>query len=89
MGSTTAVIDAHHHLWDPAARPYPWMDEEVLAPLRRRYDLHDLAAATATARVGAGAGAGAGEGEKGWYVVIWQDRGYERGAGGALEIQVG
>jgi L-fuconolactonase len=35
-------IDAHHHLWDPAVRDYPWMAPKSLAPLRRRYDLADL-----------------------------------------------
>lgn len=39
------IIDAHHHLWDPAARPYPWMDDSV-APIRRRFDVDDLRAAT-------------------------------------------
>jgi L-fuconolactonase len=19
------IVDAHHHLWDPAARTYPWL----------------------------------------------------------------
>lgn len=35
-------IDAHHHLWDPATRAYPWMAGEGLAPIRRRYDLDAL-----------------------------------------------
>ncbi|WFR67151.1 hypothetical protein P9139_00295 [Curtobacterium flaccumfaciens] len=39
------TIDAHHHLWDPADRPYPWMDDSV-APIRRRFDVGDLRAAT-------------------------------------------
>ncbi|TCL86492.1 L-fuconolactonase [Curtobacterium sp. PhB142] len=39
------IIDAHHHLWDPAERPYPWMDDSV-APIRRRFDVDDLRAAT-------------------------------------------
>jgi L-fuconolactonase len=38
------IIDAHHHLWDPADRPYPWMDDSV-APIRRRFDADDLRAA--------------------------------------------
>src|SRR4051812_44684416 len=37
----TAVIDAHHHLWDPARAEYPWMTED-LAAIRRRFDLGDL-----------------------------------------------
>jgi predicted TIM-barrel fold metal-dependent hydrolase len=44
------IIDAHHHLWDPADRPYPWMDDSV-APLRRRFDADDLAAVTGSAGV--------------------------------------
>ena len=35
------MIDAHHHLWDPAARDYPWMTGE-LAPMARRFSLNDL-----------------------------------------------
>ncbi|MBT1668818.1 amidohydrolase family protein [Curtobacterium flaccumfaciens pv. flaccumfaciens] len=35
------IIDAHHHLWDPADRSYPWMDDSV-APIRRRFDVDDL-----------------------------------------------
>jgi L-fuconolactonase len=30
------IIDAHHHLWDPARAAYPWMTDDVAA-LRRRY----------------------------------------------------
>jgi L-fuconolactonase len=37
-------VDAHHHLWDPARRAYPWMDES-LATIRRRYAVEDLDAA--------------------------------------------
>jgi L-fuconolactonase len=35
------VVDAHHHLWDPAHRDYPWMGDE-LASIRRRFDAGDL-----------------------------------------------
>ena len=35
------VVDAHHHLWDPAHREYPWMGDE-LAAVRRRFDASDL-----------------------------------------------
>ncbi len=38
------IIDAHHHLWDPTARRYPWMTDDVAA-LRRRFDVADLRAA--------------------------------------------
>ena len=36
------LIDAHHHLWAPAQRAYPFMAAEPLAPIRRSYDLADL-----------------------------------------------
>jgi len=36
------VVDAHHHLWDPAHRDYPWMAGDALAPIRRRFDAGDL-----------------------------------------------
>jgi L-fuconolactonase len=37
-----AVVDAHHHLWDPARRDYPWLAREGLAPIRKAYRLTDL-----------------------------------------------
>ncbi|MGH3646368.1 MAG: amidohydrolase family protein [Micromonosporaceae bacterium] len=36
------MIDAHHHLWDPAVRDYPWLAGEALAPIRRAYTLQEL-----------------------------------------------
>lgn len=36
------IVDAHHHLWDPASADYPWMTDEV-APIRRRFAPDDLA----------------------------------------------
>jgi L-fuconolactonase len=45
------VIDAHHHLWDPRARDYPWMAGPELAPIRRRHGLAELRAETAAAGV--------------------------------------
>lgn len=44
------LVDAHHHLWDPARRDYPWMAGPA-EPLRRRYDLADLRAETTAAGV--------------------------------------
>ncbi|MPZ73699.1 MAG: amidohydrolase family protein [Nitriliruptorales bacterium] len=35
-------MDAHHHLWDPDRRAYPWLSPEELAPIRRRYDVEQL-----------------------------------------------
>jgi L-fucono-1,5-lactonase len=39
------IIDAHHHLWDPARREYPWMAGGSLTPIRRAYTVDDLRAA--------------------------------------------
>ncbi|MCU1675778.1 MAG: amidohydrolase, partial [Frankiales bacterium] len=44
-------VDAHHHVWDPARRDYPWMAAPALSPLRRRFDVTDLAPAAAAAGV--------------------------------------
>ena len=38
----SAVVDAHHHLWDPARASYPWMTAEV-APIARAFGPADLA----------------------------------------------
>jgi L-fuconolactonase len=40
------IVDAHHHLWDPGRREYPWMTGGA-ARLRRRFDGDDLRDATA------------------------------------------
>jgi L-fuconolactonase len=45
------VVDAHHHLWDPGARDYPWMAGPELAPIRRPFGLDDLCRETAAAGV--------------------------------------
>src|SRR5262245_51561265 len=39
------IIDAHHHIWDPARRAHPWLDG--LPSLRRRFALSDYALAAA------------------------------------------
>jgi L-fuconolactonase len=36
------IVDAHHHLWDPATRDYPWLAGASLAPIRRAYTTGDL-----------------------------------------------
>jgi L-fuconolactonase len=36
------MLDAHHHLWDPARADYPWL-AGAYAPLRRRFGPEDLA----------------------------------------------
>jgi L-fuconolactonase len=46
------IVDAHHHLWDPARREYDWMTGPF-APLRERRGLDDLRAVTAPVGVSA------------------------------------
>jgi L-fuconolactonase len=46
------IVDAHHHLWDPAEADYPWM-VGAYEPLRRRYDADDLATVLETNDVAA------------------------------------
>jgi L-fuconolactonase len=45
------VVDAHHHLWDPTQRDYPWMSGDALAPIRRAYTVDDLRQEAAAAGV--------------------------------------
>jgi L-fuconolactonase len=45
------MIDAHHHLWDPSRREYPWMAGAVMDPIRRPYTVDDLRAVTKAAGV--------------------------------------
>jgi len=48
------IVDAHHHVWDLAVRPQPFLDSaEELAPLRRRFGVDDLAPLAAAAGVSA------------------------------------
>ncbi len=47
----TRLLDAHHHLWDPAQREYPWMAGAELDALRRPFALTDLREVTAAAGV--------------------------------------
>jgi L-fuconolactonase len=49
-GSAVPVIDAHHHLWDPARADYPWLTG-AYAPIRRRFGPEDLAPNLAAAGV--------------------------------------
>ena len=39
--ASVPMIDAHHHLWDPARADYPWMTRE-LDPIRRAFGPGDL-----------------------------------------------
>lgn len=43
--SDRGLVDAHHHLWDLARRPQPWLDEPENRPIRRTFRLDDLRAA--------------------------------------------
>lgn len=45
------MIDAHHHLWDPSRRAYPWLAGDALDPIRRPYTVDDLRAVTKAAGV--------------------------------------
>jgi L-fuconolactonase len=40
------MIDAHHHLWDPGRREYPWLAGAALDPIRRPYTVDDLGLVT-------------------------------------------
>jgi L-fuconolactonase len=46
------IVDAHHHLWDPERRAYPWMTGPFAA-LSRRRTADDLRAVAGPAGVGA------------------------------------
>lgn len=45
-------IDAHHHLWDPKLRDYPFLAGDDLTPIRRRYAVDDLRRVAASLHVG-------------------------------------
>jgi len=44
------VVDAHHHLWDPATADHPWLTGPY-APIRRRFAPEDLAPRLAEAGI--------------------------------------
>ena len=46
------IVDAHHHVWDPATADYPWLTDE-LAVIRRRFSPDDLAPELAAAGIDA------------------------------------
>jgi L-fuconolactonase len=46
-----AVIDAHHHVWDPTTRDHSWLSDPALAPIRRAFAVADLAPDAAAAGV--------------------------------------
>ena len=41
MRPMTAIVDAHHHFWDPSDDPYPWMTGPS-EPIRRPFGPEDL-----------------------------------------------
>ena len=45
------TIDAHHHLWDLAAREQAWLGVPELAPIRRTFTVGDYAAAIAASGI--------------------------------------
>ena len=45
------IVDAHHHLWDLSVRDQGWITGAALAPIRRNFDLDDLAPETRAAGV--------------------------------------
>lgn len=45
------IVDAHHHLWDPARREYPWLAGEPMTPIRKPYGMDSLRAVTEPAGV--------------------------------------
>jgi L-fuconolactonase len=43
MPAAPSIVDAHHHVWNIAARPQHWLDTDAaLAPLRRNFLLPEL-----------------------------------------------
>ncbi|WP_333739044.1 amidohydrolase family protein [Streptomyces sp. IBSBF 2806] len=42
MSDPRALVDAHHHVWDLAVRPQPWLDEPGHEPIRRTFGTADL-----------------------------------------------
>jgi L-fuconolactonase len=46
------IVDAHHHLWDPGRRPYPWMTG-AYAPLAEKFGTEELRAVARAAGVSA------------------------------------
>ncbi|WP_226961543.1 MULTISPECIES: amidohydrolase family protein [Streptomyces] len=47
MTDSGGLIDAHHHLWDPAHRPQPWLLESGMAELHRAFGVDELTGAVA------------------------------------------
>jgi len=41
---TAVKVDAHHHLWDVAAREHAWLDTSATAPIRKTFTVADLEA---------------------------------------------
>ena len=43
MGAASGFVDAHHHVWDLARRPQPWLADPGREPLRRSFAVDELA----------------------------------------------
>lgn len=46
------VVDAHHHVWDLSVRDQDWITGPAMAPIRRNFDIADLAPEARAAGVG-------------------------------------
>jgi len=81
------IVDAHHHLWDPARLPYPWLQGPPfapsvagdVAPISGKYLLEDFLADTAgyqlSGSVHVDAGCGDRLGETRWLQEMHEARG--------------
>jgi predicted TIM-barrel fold metal-dependent hydrolase len=78
------LIDAHHHLWDTAAYPYPWLDVAP-AGIPRQYLLDDFLADAAdwsivkSVHVQGEIGRAHSVAETGWLQAIADERGFPHG----------
>ncbi|MFK0156595.1 amidohydrolase family protein [Streptomyces sp. NPDC090493] len=52
MSETEWLVDAHHHVWDLARRPQPWLDEPGHELIRRTFGPSDLRASATRAIAG-------------------------------------
>ncbi|MFJ7062915.1 amidohydrolase family protein [Streptomyces microflavus] len=46
------LVDAHHHVWDLARRPQPWLDQAAHEPIRRSFGTGELRTAATRAITG-------------------------------------
>ena len=53
VNGASGRVDAHHHVWDPARRPQPWLDPPAMGAIRRSFSVADLTPAAAAAGMSA------------------------------------